>query len=102
MVGATRYRAGDAAAAWSVIWIAAMGCLAQVVPSRRVPDCRPGTPAGRRGVGAAAVCALWITGGHPAPTAPSRHGGRGSAAVRGAAVHSLAPSSIAAGTLAWV
>ncbi|WP_084020451.1 type VII secretion integral membrane protein EccD [Mycobacterium avium] len=100
---ATRYRAGDAAAAWSVIWIAAVGCLAQVVPVSQ----RTGLPGlahllvAAVAVGAAALCALWITGAHPAAYSATTATAAAAALLSALLQYtSLAPSSVAAGTLA--
>jgi len=65
---AHRYRAADAAAAWSVVWIAWASCLAQVVPVS-VRTGRPGLAhlvVAAVAVAAAALVALWITRRHTA------------------------------------
>lgn len=63
---ATRWRAGDVAVAWAVVWIAWASTVAQVVPVS-VRTERPGLAhlvVAAVAIAAASMVALWITGAH--------------------------------------
>lgn len=100
---ARRYRARDAATAWSVVWMAAVACLAQVVPVSQRTEL-PGLAhllVAAVAVGAAALCALWITGSHPAAYSAVTATSAALAVVCAVQQYTnLPPSSVAAGTLA--
>jgi type VII secretion integral membrane protein EccD len=100
---ARRYRASDAATAWSVVWLAAVTCLAQLVPV----SARTGTPGlahlmiAAVAVAAGAVCVLLITGSHlGAYSAVSAAAATVALVCAVLQYTELAPSSVAAGTLA--
>jgi type VII secretion integral membrane protein EccD len=100
---ARRYRAADAATAWSVVWLAAATCLAQLVPV----SARTGSPGlahlmvAAVAVAAGAVCVQLITGSHLGTYSAVTAAAVAVAAVCAVLQYTqLAPSSVAAGTLA--
>jgi len=101
---AKRYRAEDAAAAWSVVWIAWATCLAQVIPVS-VRTGRPGLAhvvVAAVAVAAAALVALWVTVRHTsAYSAVVATALAGAVSVGVVQYGGVAASSVAAGALAF-
>jgi type VII secretion integral membrane protein EccD len=100
---ARRYRARDAATAWAAVWLVSVTSLAEVVPVSQ----RTGSPGlahllvAAVSVCAAAVCALWITGEHPAAFSAVAASSAVLAIVSAVLQYTdLAPSALAAVVLA--